>query len=90
MEVDKNPMPEFKLFDPLAPIKWLGRVAREAVTMHQLASHGDHFQNTGGGPALDKALYDNPMRPIYEVHDDGVTSPSTYSELFEPKHETSP
>lgn len=56
MEADKNPIPEIHLFPRLERV---ARAIGNLFCMHQLASHGDHFiPNTGGGPALDRELYD--------------------------------
>lgn len=42
----------------------------------------DYMPNTGAAPLLDSQLYDI-EKARYEIYDDGATSPSTYSELFE-------
>lgn len=80
MESDKNPFPKFDILPH--PLKRLGRALLSCVQMHQLSGQSDHFQNTGGGPALDRALY-NHYKSAYATYDDGATSPSTYSDLFE-------
>lgn len=59
MEADKNPFPNIDLFPRITRIaKAIGGL----FCLHQLSPISEHFQqeNTGGGPALDRALYDQP------------------------------
>lgn len=45
MNADQNPFPELKfpVIDVIGIAKSIGRGALSLVSMHQLASHGDHF-----------------------------------------------
>lgn len=55
MEYDKNPMPQIDLFP---------RVTRLChFIFDHLRSEGLSDHNSGGGPALDSALYDQPAQP---------------------------
>lgn len=53
MEFDKNPFPKIDLFPRLTRV------------VHFLFDHlqSEGLSNHGGGPALDKALYDTPPEP---------------------------
>lgn len=39
------------------PLRRIGHAILELGKLHQLASHGDHFQKTGAAEMLDQALY---------------------------------
>ena len=56
----ENHFPKIDLFPRLTRI---GRAVGRFLTVQQLASHGDHFlhEERGGGPALDRELYDQPQ-----------------------------
>lgn len=54
MEADKNPMPEFKLFKPVDKLRRMAHFLFDHIQSEGLSDHA----NRGGGPALDRALYD--------------------------------
>lgn len=63
MEPDKNPFPKFEL--PILP-----RVCRVAhFLFDHLQAPGLSSHNRGGGPALDRELYDNQLELDYGTPD---------------------
>lgn len=56
METDPNPMPEFKLFKSVDKLCRLGHFLFDHIQSPGMSDHA----NRGGGPALDRALYDQP------------------------------
>lgn len=54
MEYDKNPFPKIDLFP---------RITR---LTNFLLGRSIEVENTGGGPALDRALYDDPQLRLFE------------------------
>ena len=60
MEADKNPFPKIDLFPILETAKKIGHFLFDHITSPGLSDH-----NTGGGPALDRALYDEPTAETY-------------------------
>lgn len=57
MEYDKNPFPKIDLFPSLTKLAKLGHFLCDHIRHAGLSDH-----NTGGGPALDAALYDQPAQ----------------------------
>lgn len=53
-EKDTNPFPKLDILPH--PLRRIGHALLELGKLHQLASHGDHFQNTGGAPMLDRLM----------------------------------
>ena len=61
MEADPNPMPEFRLLNPVATIKKIAHFLFDHIHTEGLS---DHFPNRGGGPMLDRKLLDQEQRQI--------------------------
>lgn len=59
MEKDQNPMPQFDLLPGLPVIRKVGRfLGSLLVPFHTGAPDCMSTHNRGGGPALDRALYE--------------------------------
>lgn len=56
MEADPNPFPKLELFNPLDQLKKIAHFLFDHIQSPGLSDH-----NSGGGPALDRALYDQPQ-----------------------------
>lgn len=65
MEADPNPLPKFDILPH--PLRRLGRALCDLFSMHQLASHGDHFVHP-----LDDALDTTAYETLGETAD-GIT-----------------
>lgn len=73
MESDPNPFPKIDLFPRLT------KLAHFLFDQLQNEGISDH-QNRGGGPALDRALYDEPQLVYHSVMGDTTISSSRYKE----------
>ena len=62
MERDPNPIPKIELFSPLDTIKKIGHFLFDHIQAPGLSSH-----NRGGGPALDRELYDDFDRSLEDT-----------------------
>lgn len=56
MEKDPNPFPRLELFSPVAKLRRLAHFLFDHIQSPGLSDHANH----GGGPMLDRELYDQP------------------------------
>lgn len=54
METDPNPFPKLELFSPMAKLRRLAHFLFDHIQNEGLSDHA----NRGGGPMLDRELYD--------------------------------
>ena len=67
METNKNPFPQIELLPRLAQVgKFIGRLLTFLPqNAPDFMSNHYHPENRGGGPALDRSLYDEPQMRLW-------------------------